>query len=312
MKKSYVFLIFAILIFIYFGSKISEVLSPVLGAAVLSYFARPFVAVLSKKLPKAVSAVLFYVIVFSLVGVLVAFILPTVYSALNELYDYVSSLSGSFSFINEKDVLSFISEKADSVSLFLKNIFSFLTKSAVAVVLSCFFLMDSESIGESFASLIPEKAYLHIIPALREIDEAFSSFFRGQLLVSVILTVVTYVTLRILGIRFAFILAVLYGILCLIPTAGPFIGAVPVIAVAYLKSPAAALWASGLMVLTQVLDNSLLSPKIKADSVDISPAAAFLSLYLGAGFFGLGGVVLAVPVYASAKIILRRVISAIS
>lgn len=312
MKKSYIFLIVTVLIFIYFGAKIREVLSPVLGAAVLSYFARPFVALLSKKLPKSLSAVLFYIIVFSLIALLVAFILPTVYSGLTELYDYVSSLSESYLFINEKSILSFISKKADSVSLFLKNIFSFLSKSAVAVVLSCFFLMDSESIGESFASLIPEKAFLHIIPALREIDEAFSSFFRGQLLVSVILTVITYATLRILGVRFALILSILYGIFCLIPTAGPFIGAVPVIAAAYLKSPASALWASGLMILTQVLDNSLLSPKIKADSVDISPAAAFLSLYLGAGFFGLSGVILAVPVYASVKIILRRVLAAIS
>ena len=306
MKKSYIFLIVTVLIFIYFGAKIREVLSPVLGAAVLSYFARPFVALLSKKLPKSLSAVLFYIIVFSLIALLVAFILPTVYSGLTELYDYVSSLSESYLFINEKSILSFISKKADSVSLFLKNIFSFLSKSTVAVVLSCFFLMDSESIGEGFASLIPEKAFLHIIPALREIDEAFSSFFRGQLLVSAILSVITYTTLRILNIRFALILSILYGIFCLIPTAGPFIAA------AYLKSPASALWASGLMILTQVLDNSLLSPKIKADSVDISPAAAFLSLYLGAGFFGLSGVILAVPVYASVKIILRRVLAAIS
>ncbi len=300
------------MLFIYFGAKIKEVLSPVIGAAVLSYFARPFVAFFSKKLPKSVSAVLFYLLVFSLIALLVAFILPTVYSALTELYDYVSSLSGSISFISEKDILSFISKKADSVSQFLKNIFSFLSKSAVAVVLSCFFLMDSEAIDEGFASLIPEKMVPRIIPALREIDEAFSGFFRGQMLVSVILTVLTYVTLRILNVRFSLILAVLYGIFCLIPTAGPFIGAVPVIAAAYLKSPACALWASGIMILTQVLDNSILSPKIKADSVEISPAAAFLSLYLGAGFFGLPGVILGVPVYASLKIILRRVISAVS
>lgn len=300
------------MLFIYFGAKIKEVLSPVIGAAVLSYFARPFVAFFSKKLPKSVSAVLFYLLVFSLISLLVAFILPTVYSGLTELYDYVSSLSGTFPFISEKDILSFISKKADSVSLFLKNIFSFLSKSAVAVVLSCFFLMDSEAIGEGFASLIPEKMVPRLIPALREIDEAFSGFFRGQMLVSVILTVLTYVTLRILNVRFSLILAVLYGIFCLIPTAGPFIGAVPVIVAAYLKSPACALWASGIMILTQVLDNSILSPKIKADSVEISPAAAFLSLYLGAGFFGLPGVILGVPVYASLKIILRRVISAVS
>lgn len=312
MKKSYIFLIFTVLIFIYFGDKIKDVLSPVIGAAILSYFARPFVAFFSKKLPKSISAVLFYVLVFSFTALLVAVILPTVYSGLTELYDFISSLPDSVPFLSEKEILSFISKKADSLSLFLKNIFSFLSKSAVAVVLSCFFLMDSEAIGESFSSLIPEKLIPRVIPALREIDEAFSGFFRGQMLVSVILTILTYITLRILNVRLALILAVLYGILCLIPTAGPFIGAVPVIAAAYLKSPACALWVSGIMILTQVLDNSVLSPKIKADSVDISPAAAFLALYLGAGFFGIPGVILGVPVYASLKIILRRIISAVS
>lgn len=313
MKKYYIYIAaIAFFILYFFGSKLKELLSPVFGALLLTYIAYPFVNSLSKKLPKSVAAVLFYLLIFALLAVLIAVILPTVLSGIKELISYIPALSEKYPFIQADNILSFLSGKEKSISQFLSNIVSFIGKSVAAVVLSCFFLMDPDSLKEGFISLIPSSKLPYIIPPLREIDLVFKNFFRGQLLVSLILTAATFIALYFLKIKYALILSVIYGIFCLIPTAGPFIGAVPIVAAAYLKSPVSALIVLGIMILTQMLDNSFLSPKIKAVSVDISPAAAFISLYIGAGLFGLAGIILGVPVYASLKIIIRRILSAIS
>lgn len=311
MKKSYFILIFAILLF-YFGAKIRSVTAPVFGALFLAYLAYPFVRFTSRRLPKIVGAVLFYALIFSFVALIFYFILPTVSDGLGEIYKYISSNSHIFSFISREKLLSYISEKADSLSAFLKNTVNMVSKCAVSVVLSCLFVMDFDTLKQSARSLIPEALVPALLPAIREIDAVFRSFFRGQLLVSVILSAITYFTLLFLKIRLALILSIFYGIFCLIPTIGPIIGAIPVVAVAYLQSPSSAIFALGAIILTQIIDNSVISPKIKADSVDISPAAAFTAIYLGAGFFGLFGIILGVPVYAALKIILRRIISAIA
>lgn len=313
MKKNYIYIAAAAFFILYFfGGKLKELLSPIFGALVLTYLAYPFVKALSKKLPKSLAAVLFYLLIFALLSVLIAVIIPTVLSGIKELIEYVPIISKKYPLIRANNILSFLSGKEKSITQFLSNIVSFIAKSAAAVVLSCFFLMDPESLKEGFLSLIPSSKLPYIIPPLREIDLVFKNFFRGQMLVSLILTSATYISLYILKIKYALILSILYGIFCLIPTAGPFIGAVPVVAAAYLKSPVTALIALGIMILTQMLDNSFLSPKIKAVSVDISPAAAFIALYIGAGLFGLSGIIFGVPVYASLKIIMRRILSAIS
>lgn len=310
LKKGYLVFIIAISL-LYFGTKIRSVTAPVFGALFLAYLAYPFVRFTSRRLPKSIAAVLFYALIFSFIALLFYFILPTVSDGLGEIYKYISANSDVFSFLSREKLLSYISEKADSLSEFLKNTVNIISKCAVSVVLSCLFIMDYDTLKRSARSLIPEALVPSLLPAIREIDVVFRSFFRGQLLVSVILSAITYFTLLFLKIKLALILSVFYGIFCLVPTIGPIIGAIPVVAVSYLQSPSSALFALGAIILTQIIDNSVISPKIKADSVDISPAAAFTAIYLGAGFFGLFGIILGVPVYAALKIILRRVISAI-
>lgn len=290
--------------------KLKAMLSPVFAAFLLTYIAFPFVKKLSTKIPAPLAALSFYLILAVTVGILTAFILPSVLKGLVGLSEQISSLSDMY-FISKDNLVAYISEKSDSIRLFLTNALSYISKAAVAVVLSCFLLADIKSIKETALSLVPSSLRIYLMPAVREIDKIFRDFFISQLLSSVILAFITFITLILLKINYAAVLSLFYGIFCLIPTIGPFIGAIPLVAIAYLQAPSAALFALSAVILTQVLDNTVISPKLKADSVDISPAAAFMALYFGAGLFGLAGVILSVPVYASLKVILRRLLSAI-
>ncbi len=319
-KKNYILpsvvIIFALLFF--FGDRIKTVFSPVLASLILTYIAYPFVKRLSERMPKIVAAILFYLLIISFISLLIAFIIPSLIEGIDNLIAYLPRLSETisekipFADFSLSSLSDFLSGKSAYFTGILKDTISFLISSLFAITLSCFFLMDTSFFKNGFSSLLPEALTVKLLPSLREIDAVFKNFFRGQILLSVLLSGITFIFLLFLKVENALVLSLIYGVFCLIPNVGPFLGGIPIVAVSYLTSPLTALLSFFAVLLTQVIENVFLSPKIKADSVDISPAAAFLSIYIGAGFFGLSGVIFAVPVVASVKIILRRIISAIT
>ncbi len=319
-KKSFVFplfLIVAVIIFLW-GDKIKTTVAPIAAALILTYIAAPFVSLFSKRMPKIVASILFYVLTLGFCILLISFIAPTFLSALESFIAYLPRLSLK---ISEKlpfpipsfsSFSNYLSGKADAISSFLRDTFSFLTSALFSIVLSCFFLMDTTFLKKGISSLIPERTSEKFLPAIREIDAIFKNFFRSQVVVAFFLSALTFIFLLILGIKHAFILSLIYGIFCFIPVIGPFIGGVPIVLIAYLNSPLTALLAFFSVLLTQFAENTFISPKIKADSVDISPASAFISVYLGASLFGFFGIIFGIPVFASIKIILRRLLAIVA
>ncbi len=318
MKKSFILpfvLGIGALIFFY-GEKLKTVFMPILAALILTYIAHPFVKALSKRIPELLSAILFYAIIIGALALLIYFILPSTLSGieniLKKLPSETSGILEKFPSFSKKNIYSYLSEKAGDIASFLSGTFSFLISAGFSVVLSCFFLKDIDSLKEAFTSLIPTSLKERLIPLIRELDQTFKSFFIGQITVSLFLSGITMVLLLILKVESAVVLSLIYGIFCLIPTVGPFLGGIPIVAAAYLTSPLAALLAFFGILLSQILENTVISPKIKGESVDISPASAFIAIYLGSSFFGITGMIFGVPVFASLKIILRRFLSLIT
>lgn len=318
MKKyvlAFIVLFFAVIFFIA-RERIVHVCFFIASALLMTYLALPFVNALSRRLPRGVSIFLFYFLSFGAVALLVFFILPSLAdgiralsSALPRLTERLSSVFPAFSLEN---LSHYLSGQSDSIFRFLSDMTAFLSDAVLAVVLSCFFLIDYASLSETVKGLVPASLREKLLPAVREIDAVFRAFFRSQFLISALIALGSFFILFFLRVPYALPLSMLYGLSCLLPTVGPILGAVPIIVIAYLKSPLDALIAGIFLILLQILDNTVLSPKIKADSVDISSASAFLALYLGGYFFGLFGIVLGIPVFSSLKIILRRLLSAIA
>ncbi len=305
------------ILFVLYHEAISRIMAPILTALILTYLASPFVKVLSSRLPKVVSAVLFYALIIGCMVLIIFFVLPSLLSALSVLSSCIPAFKEKirtfFPFLNFSDsaLMDYLSKSSSRIFSFLSNLTSFISKTTIAITLSCLLLADKRSAKERLATLLPKQTLDSMAPTFRELDTVIKRFLHGQLLVSVLLALSTFVALVLFGVPYALLLALFYGVFCLIPSIGPLIGGIPAVAVAYLQSPSTALWIFLAMVATQMLDNTFLSPKIKADSVDISAAAAFLSMYLGGSLFGFFGVVFGVPLFACLKIIFRRLLSTI-
>jgi predicted PurR-regulated permease PerM len=147
---------------------------------------------------------------------------------------------------------------------------------------------------------------------MRLTTSVIGRWIRGQLLLGAVIFVATLIGLMVLaaiGFRefadFAILLALVAGVLELIPIIGPIIAAIPAVLIGASISPGAALAAVALYTVIQQLENHLLVPKVMGDAVDLHPAVVILSLIVGATLFGLWGAILAAPVVALGRDLYR-------
>jgi predicted PurR-regulated permease PerM len=105
--------------------------------------------------------------------------------------------------------------------------------------------------------------------------------------------------------RYAILLSVIAGVLELLPIIGPIISAVPAVLLAAIAGPAAVVAALLLYTLIQQLENNLLVPKIQGDAVELHPAAVMFAIIVGGSLAGLLGAILALPLTAALRDIVR-------
>jgi predicted PurR-regulated permease PerM len=123
-----------------------------------------------------------------------------------------------------------------------------------------------------------------------------------QLIAMVVIGVVTTVALSLLGVRAAFALGLLAGLLEFVPTVGPLLSALPAIAMGLLDSPEKAIVVALLYVVIQFAENHLLIPMLMSEGLDIPPALTIVAQALMALVFGFLGLLVAVPLVAAALV----------
>jgi len=163
----------------------------------------------------------------------------------------------------------------------------------------------------SFIMLVPER-YREIVKTyLREIDKNLQQFLKGQGAVIAIVSVFSCIAYSIIGVPFALVIGLLAGICNAIPTFGPFIGG-GFAFIAMLMGLAAGDFGIfdffvrsavvlGAILGIQMLDNSLISPKIMSSAVDVDPLLIMFAVIAGAAVLGFWGVLLAIPIIVVIK-----------
>ena len=166
----------------------------------------------------------------------------------------------------------------------------------------------------SFISLLPEHRRDTVKSYLREIDKNLQQFLKGQVTVIAIISAISCIAYSIIGVPFALVVGLLAGLCNAIPTFGPFIGG-GFAFLAMLMGLAAGdfsvvdfLIRSAVVVVValgvQTLDNSLVSPKVMSDAVDVDPLLIMFGVIVGATVLGFWGVLLAIPIIVVIKSII--------
>jgi Domain of unknown function DUF20. len=154
--------------------------------------------------------------------------------------------------------------------------------------------------------LIPSKAKGSVLQVASQVNGVLNQFIRGQLLIALVVAIFTTIGYWIIGLPYAMVLGLIAGIFEIIPYFGPFLGAIPALIVAILNSPSKFIWTIIIAVITQQLEGNIFTPKIMGDHVGLHPVYIIIVLWLGGFFFGVLGMLFAVPVTLILNIILKN------
>jgi predicted PurR-regulated permease PerM len=193
------------------------------------------------------------------------------------------------------------------------GILGFFLSLVLVPVFLFFFLLESPAIGSNWSRYLPLRASPlkeELVSLLNEINTYLIHFFRGQLLVSLIDGALIGVSLFVfLRLDFSFLIGLMLGILCLIPYLGMALCLIPamLIALAQYGDLIHPLWVLLIFIVANNIDGLFISPKIIGNSVGLHPMTVIISVFAWSIVLGgLLGALLAIPLTATLKVLLRR------
>ena len=169
-----------------------------------------------------------------------------------------------------------------------------------------YLLKDGHQMPAYVAKFLPAKARRSFLETLKEISTQISNYIRGQIAVAFAVMIMFAIGYTIIGLPYGWLIAIVAGILNIIPFLGSFLAMVPAIVVGIFVSPIMLISVLIVFMIEQTLEGRLISPKLLGSSMKIHPVTVLIVLLSAGNVFGILGVVFGVPGYAILKVLIYR------
>jgi predicted PurR-regulated permease PerM len=187
------------------------------------------------------------------------------------------------------------------------GVFTRLVQLFSILVITFLMVKDGKRLLEFLYRQMPEVRARRFRKIAGDISDAISGYVFGNFVISILAGLVTYITLRILGVPFALPLAILFGFFDLIPLVGATLGGIIVgIVVAFAADfPIGVIvWVAVLIVYQQV-ENNLVQPYVYGKAVQLHPLIVIVAILIGAALLGVLGALIAIPTAAAIQAVVR-------
>ncbi|MCC0702206.1 AI-2E family transporter [Clostridioides sp. ES-S-0049-02] len=306
--------------------------SPFLLAILLALLLNPLVMLFEIKFKthRLLSIFLSYI----LIGIILAFgirlLIPSIANTLNRLInempiysDYIDNFieknMSNIDFLKAliphiqhsldnalKEASNFISRIPKNFLIYTLSISSMLFSMVMGFILSIYIIYDKEKIALGFKRLLYSSTARNkaddIIEFFRTTHDIFYDYLIGRILDSLIIGIIAFIGFQfIIRIENALFLASIIFLANIIPYLGPFIGAIPPVAMTILYSPQKTIWVIIFIFILQQLDGNFIEPKVMGNQVGIGAIWIISAILIGQSLFGFIGVFLSVPVAAVVK-----------
>ena len=175
------------------------------------------------------------------------------------------------------------------------------------VVLSIYMLIEHDVAVSAILTLIPTSSHERVSKIIKNIEDQMGKWFRGQIVKCFIVGLLTFVIIELIGLPFAFPLALIAGLLEIIPNIGPTLSAIPAIILAIAVGTVPQMIIVPIAyILIQQLENAYISPIIIKKSVGLNPLISMVAFLIGAQLGSTSGMLLAVPVAVVVQILIRE------
>lgn len=330
-----------IVLLLWLLSAMGSLLNPFLWALVTAYLLNPLVRTLSQRsrIRRFWWVLLIYIVTGFLLFASFNYLWPRFVAQFNDLQaalpEFARATStwferqgtlqiGNFT-LNlqpaEADVINWFTDLASQLSAsvpdILLGVIERLILLIVYLVVTFYLLLQGDQLAEAVYGLIPAPYREEIRRLGHSIDRVLGAYIRSQLLLIVLMAVLTYIPLSLLGVKYALVLAIATGFLEVIPFVGPYTAAGAAILVSLVQSTAPFGWPNWVLavvvgiiylVLRQGEDH-LIIPNLVGHIVKLHPVLVIFSILAGGHLGGALGLLIAVPIAATARIILAYLYS---
>jgi len=308
-----------------------EIVLVVLAAVVIASALEPAVALLMRsRLPRLVAVICIYLLLFIFLFGIFYFFVPTVVDDLAsfiasfplyvenfsravaiEDYAFIFGISDAAN-LSTEDIIAALRESLNPANVFgtsfsaAATVFGGVFSFVLIIVFSFYFTVAETGVDDFLRVIAPRKYQNYLLNLWFRTRHKIGLWMQGQVLLGLIVGVFVYLSLTILGIKHALLLAVLAAILELIPVFGPTISAVPAVLIGFAEGGlAVGLLIIALYVIIQQFENHLIYPLVVTKVVGVPPLLVILGLIIGWNLFGFLGILLSVPVAASIQEFVR-------
>lgn len=265
----------------------------------------PYVNFLRKKgLPKIVAVLIPYIAIIAAIILLIIPLVPFISSQIQSLIkgfpQYLDQSAKLIGYkIDPKQLTNYLNNGvtnlgADAFTVTGKVFGGFFTLLTVFII-SLYLLLYHDDFKKSFASLFHHQSRQYVLETLDKVNDKLGAWLRGQIILSVFIGVMTWIGLVLTGIPYALPLALVAGLLEVVPTLGPILSAVPAVIVALTISPTMAATVAVMYIIIQALENHILVPNIMQKVVGLNPIVVILGITIGATLMGMAGAFLSIP-----------------
>ena len=297
------------LLFLWFIVQIGEIISWFFISFILMSALKPIVDYLNSiRIPRILAIILVYICILIIFGFIASTIIPPlVTQTLNlsqSLPEYLRLVLPSLN-LDPQNFAEQISSIGSNVLQLSVGLFNNIVSLFTIMVISFYLLFERNNL-ETYLSLFLGKSSGGKIEAIfAKVEERLGAWVRGQLTLILCIGILTYIGLFSLQIPYALPLAIIAGLLEIIPTLGPILASLPAIIVAFTVSSLHPVFTIILYFVIQQLENQIIVPVVMSKIVGLPPLVIILAILVGARLAGIAGVILAVPVVVTAETVFR-------
>ena len=314
-----------------------HVTTPFVAAAITAYLFNPLISWLQRRTPigRAGWITVLYVLIGALLYTLFRFVAPIMVAQYNDLKAELPAITEAIVHQVEANrtidiagvtldiggleapLREFGTDLARRVPEAVPHLFVTALESLLLfltyLIITFYFLLQPDRIMNWIYGLVPAPYRAEIRGLGGQIDDLLSAYVRGTLLLIPIMSILTYIALTILEVRYALVLAIATGILEIIPLVGPWSAAGIAMAVALFQGTAPFGWSQGVLVLVvgityfilRMSEDSFIIPHVVGHAVHLHPVLVLFAILAGGALGGPFGLFVSIPVVAVVRLLLR-------
>lgn len=307
---------------------IITVISPLFLGILIAYLFNPLIIRMtnSLKINRAIATSIVYIALIAILYLFCSYLFPLIGRELNDLIKYLPTVFDSVNEVTSNILKKINIDGINANTLNIKNLLmntlttvttnmptklfstisSIISKLGVfllSLIISFYLLIDFDRAQENIYIFIPKKYRKSTHKLLSDISEQVFSFVKGTGLIALLVFVVSAVCFGFAGLRAAVFFALWNAVTNIIPYIGPYIGGIPIIAVAFATDYKLGIIILIVVLAIQLIESYILHPIVMSKTMKLHPVTIIIGLLIFGHFFGIIGMLIATPVTAILKTI---------